>query len=103
MVSSRLRPSRARLALPLLAINTTPTHVDIDVDSTLSTNIHLTLRPTSRIPPLLPHIKDELIQHPRPRPVLAPPTHTLILQALHGEDARLIPHIFTNTLLPPRL
>ena len=70
-----------------------------------SPDIHLTFRrpPTSRAPPLLPHIKDKIIQHPRPRAVLAPPTHLLILQALHRKHARLIPHVLAHALLPPRL
>ena len=49
---------------------------------------------------LLPHIKDKLIQHARPRAVLAPPTHTLVRQTLHRENARLIPHVFTDALAP---
>lgn len=68
--------------------------------SDLSTHIHLTPLPH---PPPLPHKPHELIQHPRPRPILTPPPHPLILQCFRHKTPRLIPHILTNRLLPPRL
>ena len=52
--------------------------------------------------PPLPHIRHKVIQHTRPSPILTPPTHRLILQALLGKSTRLIPHILAHTLLPAR-
>lgn len=67
-----------------------------------SPNIHL-LSHSTLIPPPRPDPPHKLIQNPRPRPILTPPPHPPILQTLPCKSPRLIPHILTNTLLPPLL
>lgn len=62
-----------------------------------SANFHLA--PPTPSPPVF-DIRHKFIQHPRPRPILAPPPHPLILEGLQHKHPRLIPHILTNTLLP---
>ena len=60
-----------------------------------SANIHLL--PT---PPLLPHIRHEVINDTWPGPILVPPAHTLIVLGLLYEHSCLVPHVLVDGLLP---